>query len=184
MDTLWFDGWSGLISILAAAPVLYLAVIAMIRLSGKRSTAQMNNFDWIVTVAMGSLVGTGLVNTSVSIAECLTAIGGLLLLQYIATLFARRSHLVRDAIKSTPRLVYDDGFLDEALTAERVTEEEVRAAIRERGHASITDVRWVVLETDGTFSVIAAPSDASGPRPGMLSDVQTGKSGAAMGRAD
>lgn len=58
-------------------------------------------------------------------------------------------------VKSEPRmLLYRGAFLRDAMRVERVTEEEVRAAIRSRGVAAVGDAEAVVLETDGTFSVI------------------------------
>ncbi|MHA6288585.1 DUF421 domain-containing protein [Maricaulis sp. CAU 1757] len=170
MQDVFFDGWGNLGAILISAPIVYLAVVAMIRISGKRSTAQMNNFDWLVTVAMGSLVGSSIVLETVTIAEVLLAIAALLALQYIATRLAFRSDTIAHVIKPAPRLVYDRGFLPDAMRDERVTRSEVRAAIRESGMSRLDDVRWVILETDGQFSVIGT-SDADG-KADVLEDVR------------
>jgi uncharacterized membrane protein YcaP (DUF421 family) len=149
MQDVPFDGWSGVGRILIAAPLVYIAVIAMIRVSGKRSTAQINNFDWIVTVAMGSLVASCLVTETVTIVEALTAIAALLALQYLATALAWCYGLAVKLIKSTPRLLFDSGFLTDAM--------------REAGFAHQGDVRWVILETDGSFSVLPHPDEAASP---------------------
>ena len=170
MQDVFFDGWGNLGAILISAPVVYLAVVGMIRVSGKRSTAQMNNFDWLVTVAMGSLVGSSIVLETVTIVEVLLAIFTLLALQFIATRLAFRSDTVAQVIKAAPRLVYDRGFIIDAMRDERVTKIEIRAAIRESGMARLEDVRWVILETDGQFSVIGT-SDADG-KADVLEDVR------------
>lgn len=60
-----FDGWEGIINFFLAAPVMYMPVILAIRITGKRSTSQMNNFDWIVTVAIGSLTASEIIIDSV-----------------------------------------------------------------------------------------------------------------------
>ena len=55
ISAIYYDGWKDLVRIALAAPVIYFTIIAFIRLAGKRSTSQMNNFDWVVTVALGSI---------------------------------------------------------------------------------------------------------------------------------
>ena len=163
MDKLFFDGLGPLLRIVVSVPIMYFAVIAFVRVSGKRTTSQMNGFDWIVTVAMGSLVASGIISRSVPLADALVAIALLLALQYAVTHRVRRSDALAGAIKSEPRLLVRDGrFLDGALEAERMTEGEVMSAVRGGGVASIDDVAAVVLETDATISVI--PRSTSGER--------------------
>lgn len=154
MQDIFFDGFSNLVSIMVTAPIIYLGVILFIRVSGKRSTSQMNNFDWIVTVAMGSLVGSSLVLEDVTLAEALLATGMLMVLQFLFTFGAARSGWIERLIKSRPRILYTDGYCTEAMSRERITKSEIRAAIRETGTASLADIQWVVLESDATFSVI------------------------------
>jgi len=155
MDKLLFDGFEPLLRIAISVPVMYFAVIAFTRLSGKRTTSQMNGFDWIVTVAMGSLVASGIVSRSVPLADTLLAIALLLALQYAVTRTVRHSAAVSGLIKAEPRLLVRDGrFLPAALAAERMTEGEVLSTVRGRGIASMEEVAAVVLETDASISVI------------------------------
>ena len=58
MDNLFVDGFVPLLRVVISVPLIYFAVVAFVRASGKRTTGQMNGFDWIVTVAMGSLVAS------------------------------------------------------------------------------------------------------------------------------
>lgn len=152
---LFIDDQDTLLRILVSAPILYLAIIGFVRLVGKRATSQMNNFDWIVTVALGSLTASGILLKDVSILETLFAIGLLLGLQYCLTALAVRSKVVDNAIKAEPRLLVDNGaFLSRAMRKERVTEQEILSALREHGVKSMDEVRWVILESDASFSVI------------------------------
>ncbi|MCF8880032.1 DUF421 domain-containing protein [Hyphobacterium sp. SN044] len=159
MPDIFFDGWGNIVSIAVTAPLVYLAIIAFIRLSGKRSTSQMNNFDWIVTVAMGSLVGSLLVIEDVTLAEAVFAIGLLMGLQYLFTLGAARFDWVERVIKSRPTLLFDGNFRRSAMREERITESEINAAVRENGLNHLSDVRWVVLESDASFSVVPRRTD-------------------------
>lgn len=159
-DTLW--------RILITAPVLYFAIIGFVRLVGKRATSQMNNFDWIVTVALGSLMASGILLKDVSILESLFAIGLLLGLQYVLTFFAVRSSFVDDAIKAQPRLLVENGkLITEAMRRERVTEQEILAALREEGLRSIHDAKWVILESDASFSIIPHAEEKASDRSAL-----------------
>ena len=154
-DAIFFDGWDGLAQVAVVAPLVYVAVVVAIRLSGKRTTGQMNNFDWIVTVAIGSIMASGIVIEKVSLAEALLAIGLLIGMQWVLTKLVFESDRVARVVKSRPRLLVEEGEMRrEAIAAERVTEDEIHAALRQAGIASVRRVRWMALENDGNFSVV------------------------------
>jgi uncharacterized membrane protein YcaP (DUF421 family) len=156
VEKLFFDSADNLWRVAISAPLLYISVIAYIRLSGKRSTSQMNNFDWIVTVAIGSLVGSGIILKDVALTEVVLAIGLLLAMQYCVTKAVVHSERVANLVKASPRLlVYEGQLLEKALLDERISEKEVLAAVREQGLQSISDVRAMVLETDASLSILS-----------------------------
>ncbi|HWG98934.1 MAG TPA: YetF domain-containing protein [Pilimelia sp.] len=149
----WFDVWR----VAVVAAVTYPLLIALLRLSGKRTLAKMNAFDLVVTVALGSTLATILLSRDVSIVEGVAALVMLVALQLVATWLSVRARPVRRLLKAQPTLLARDGrLLPEALRAQRVTAEEVRQAIRSHGLGDLGLVAAVVLETDGTFSVIPA----------------------------
>jgi uncharacterized membrane protein YcaP (DUF421 family) len=129
----------------------------------------MNAFDLIVTVALGSTLATVLLNKSVPLADGLIAFALLIFLQYLLTWLSVRSRTVSKLIKSEPTLlVYQGAFLQAALKAERVTEAEILAGLREQGVASVADAAAVILETGGDLSILKNTSD--GPQS-VLQDV-------------
>lgn len=155
-DPLFIDSAWDIGRVLIAAPVLYASIILFIRISGKRSTSQMNNFDWIVTVALGSIMASGLLLEEVSLVESLTAIASLLALQAFLTKLVFHQEWAGKLVKAQPALLFADGdFIGQTLRAERVTKDEVLASVRESGLATLDDVEWVILETDATMSIIA-----------------------------
>lgn len=92
-------------------------------------------------------------------AEGIAAFGLLIGLQLVITWLSVRTKVVPALVKSTPTLFVHRGRqLDEAIRAQRVSEEEVLQAVRQQGFASVADVHAVVLETDGSFSVISEAS--------------------------
>ena len=154
-DPIFFDGLAGLTRILATAPVMYFAIIFLVRASGKRSTSQMNNFDWVVTVAMGSIGASSIVNGSVTVAEAVLAIATLLFLQYVVTRTILVFPLAATVFKPRPRLLVHRGeLLPESLWYERIATAEIEAAVRSSGLTEIAQAELVILETDATFSVI------------------------------
>ncbi len=163
MQNVFFGGWDSVIRIVVTTPLIYLTIILYVRLFGKRSTSKMNAFDWIVTVAMGSIVASTVVLKDVTVVDGAAAIGGLLCLQWAFTKFTSMSSDVEDVVKTSPTLVLHHGeYLEEAMKRERVSRQEVRAAVREAGIACEEDVLAVVLETDASFSVIGQMRDTTG----------------------
>jgi uncharacterized membrane protein YcaP (DUF421 family) len=159
---MFFDSWTDLARVLIVGTLAYAGLVTTLRLTGKRTLSKMNAFDFVVTVALGSTLATILLNRDVSLSEGLLALALLCLLQYVVAFLSVRSPGFQRIIKSEPRLLFHQGsFVREALRRERVTEEEILAAIRSQGHASISAVVSVILETDGTFSVVSGESRGS-----------------------
>lgn len=155
-DPILFDSWSGLARVVFVGTAAYLALVFLLRLSGKRTLSKMNAFDLVVTVALGSTLATVLLNRSVPLAEGVTAFTLLVLLQFSITWLSIRSERFQGLIKSEPTLLVHQGrHLDDALRTQRVTREEIAAAVRQSGKDDVSKVQSVVLETDGSLSVIA-----------------------------
>ncbi|MEQ9639099.1 MAG: DUF421 domain-containing protein [Alphaproteobacteria bacterium] len=161
---MFFDSWYDLARILVVGIFAYAGLIGLLRLTGKRTLARMNAFDFIVTVAFGSTLATVLLSSEVSLAEGLLALGLLCGLQFAVAWASVRWEGFQDLVKAQPSLLFYRGrMIDERLRLERVTRDEILAAVRAQGHAGLEAVEAVVLETDGSFSVVAgAGDDAAG----------------------
>ncbi|HEX2257116.1 MAG TPA: YetF domain-containing protein [Afifellaceae bacterium] len=154
-----FDSWSELARVLIVGTLAYGGLVALLRVTGKRTLSKMNAFDFVVTVALGSTLATILLSRDTALADGMVALALLILLQLGVAWLSARSRGFRRLVKSEPRLLFAGGrMLQEALLDERVAPEEVWAAIRATGHADLDEVEAVVLETDGTFSVLARPA--------------------------
>lgn len=150
------------ISTIILGTIAYVAIIIMLRLSGKRTLSKWNAFDFVVTIAFGSILSSILLSTKDSFGTGILGFALLVLFQYILTWISVRSSLVQKLVKAEPALLlYQGQFRDDALKRERVAEGEVLAAIRASGIGGIEDTDAVVLETDGSFSVIADLSNSS-----------------------
>ena len=152
---MFFDSWFGLLRVLVVGTLAYIGLVALLRVSGKRTLAKLNAFDLVVTVALGSTLATVLLSSSVALAEGMLAFALLISLQYVVAWMSVRSKAFGRLVKSEPTLLLHHGqFLERAMLSQRVAHEEVLAALRNSGAADPADVGAVVLETDGTLSVI------------------------------
>lgn len=150
-----------------------LALIAILRFSAKRTLSKWNAFDFVVTIALGSTLATILLSKDVSVLEGLSALGILITLQFFVTWFSVRFGFVSRLVKAQPALLLYRGEMQRAtLPHERVTERELLAALRGAGVANLADAGAVVLETNGSFSVISQ-LDQTGRS--TLADVETPK---------
>ena len=71
---MWFDSWADILRVLIVGAVSYATLVGTLRLSGKRTLSQLNAFDFIVTVALGSTLATILLSSDVAYADGLTAL--------------------------------------------------------------------------------------------------------------
>ncbi len=153
---MFFSSWDNLFRTIVIGTIAYAGLVVLLRISGNRTLSKMNSFDLVVTVAFGSTLSTVLINKSVSLVQGLTAIALLVCLQFIITWLSVRSTLVSNIIKTRPTMVLENGrFLREGMVAVRVTEDEIRAAVRQHGWGGIDQVAAVVMEADGSLSVIS-----------------------------
>ena len=167
---MWFDDWSDIVRVLIVGTAAYVGLVALLRISGKRTLAKLNAFDLVVTVAFGSTLATILLSSDVSYAEGVTALVLLAVLQFVAAMMSSRLRLGRAVITARPTLLLRDGaVLDEALLEQRISADEIRQVVRASGAGSLAAVAAVVLETDGTLSVISADRLGDGSALGGLS---------------
>ena len=152
---MFFDDWFGLLRVLIIGVFAYGALIFLLLASGKRTLSKWNSFDFVVTIALGSTLATVIMSKDVSFAEGVFALVLLIGLQFLITWLSVRYNWVENLVKAKPTLLFDKGdFLRGAMKRQRVAEGEVLMAIRAEGIASIEEVEAVVLETDGSFSLI------------------------------
>lgn len=153
---MWFDSWSDVLRILAVGPAAYVLLVLVLRVSGKRTLAKLNAFDLVVTVALGSTLATIFLNKDVSWSEGAAALAVLAALQFVVAAGTAFLPAGRSVVTAKPtKLLHNGEMLDTALRRQRVTRTEVRQAVRASGIGDVTAVAAVVLESDGTLSVIA-----------------------------
>ncbi len=159
----FFDDVAGLVRLLVVGPLAYVWLVAVLRVSGKRTLSQLNAFDFIVTVALGSTLATVALNRSVTWSEGAVALGLLAALQFIVAWSSVRVPWFRRAVTSGATVLLRDGQpLHDALARERISVHSLRQAVRSSGLGGLELVASVILEPNGTLSVIPTSAIGSG----------------------
>lgn len=155
-----FETWVGTnletvgLIVLSAAGI-YVTVMVYTRLAGLRSFTKMSAFDFVATVATGTVVASTIIAGKPSLAEGAVALAALFSLQATVSLLRRRSGFLSRLVDNQPALLMLRGeVVRENLRRARITENDLREKLREAGVGSIEGVLAVVMETTGDISVI------------------------------
>lgn len=152
---MFFQSWGSVGRVVVASIVVYVVVVAALRVIGARALAKMSAYDIVVSIALGSLVASIPLSTTVSVTDGLAAVATFLTLQEITRFLQARYAAAHHVVRERPHLVVWDGkLIDERLNEIDISADEVRAAIRQAGLLSVDHVQAVVLENDGAWSVM------------------------------
>jgi len=150
---MFFQNWEGIVRTIIVGALAYITLILFLRVSGKRTLAKLNAFDLVVTVALGSTLSAALLQESVALAEVTAAFALLILLQFVVTFTSVRFGSIAKIVRSEPALLARNGaFCEAAMKRERITPDEAMSAVRSAGGRDISDVAFLILESDGTIS--------------------------------
>lgn len=152
---MFFQGWSGIVRTLLIGLLAYVVLVLFLRIAGKRTLAKLNAFDLVVTVAIGSVLASILLQQSIALAEGATALALLIGMQYVVASLSVRSRRFATFVRSEPTLLVRNGeFCDAALKRERITRDEALGAMRAQGGSDLSQVKALILESDGSISAI------------------------------
>ncbi|OJF95321.1 DUF421 domain-containing protein [Alkalibacterium sp. 20] len=147
--------YTDVFKLIAISIVSFIAIVFILRASGKRTLSKMNAFDFIVTVALGSILATTIVNYKESFWSGILTFAMLVGLQYVFTWLSVHFKQIRSILNSEPSLLFYEGqFKDENLKKERVNKRELKQAIRKAGYVSFDEISAIILESDGTLTVM------------------------------
>jgi len=156
----WFKfSTDGLLAIILTAIGIYVALVILTRISGKRSFSKMSSFDFAMTVSIGSILATVIVSKSASLQY---GIIGLVLIYSLQMIVAAARHYkpIRNLVDNKPTLLMQNGkLLKDNLKKCKVTESDVKAKLREANVIQLSEVKAVVFESTGDISVLHGSDD-------------------------
>lgn len=164
-DTRWLvdPNPSDLLQVLARTLVVYVALLLLLRASGKRQLGQMTPFDLVVLLVISNAVQNAMVGPDTSLVGGLLAATTLVVVNWLVDRLGLHSGWLRERLIGSPTLLVHEGrLLDDRLRREGIDRDEVMQALREHGIDDLRGVKLAALEVDGTISVI--PIDAPSSR--------------------
>ncbi|MDP4310150.1 DUF421 domain-containing protein [Stenotrophomonas geniculata] len=141
------------------AVVVYVVVLGMVRLSGKRPLGQITPFDVLLVVLLGNAVQNALLGTDTSLGGGPLLAATLILLNYGVGWVSTRSRRIERLVEGEPVVIARDGRLfDAVLRREQVTRADFEAAMRQQGGLGVEDVELALLEINGHITIIPRKS--------------------------
>ena len=138
------------------ASIVYVFLIVILRISGKRQVGQLAPFDLVLLLVLSNAVQNSMTGGDNSVTGGMITAGTLIAMNSIVAYVTYKSKFMEALIEGRPQVLIRDGHLDrDAMRKARLTQHELDSALRRAGCAAITDVEFAVLETNGQISVRA-----------------------------
>jgi uncharacterized membrane protein YcaP (DUF421 family) len=154
MEEVFFKDWKSIGHVVLSTIIAFITLFFFLRISGKRTLAKLNAFDFVVTVALGSTLSYMML-AIVPLIEGTIVLFLIIILQYFFAWTARSSKKMEKLINAVPSLIFYDGiFIEKTMAKEFITKGEVFSMIRNSGIDQIEDVKAVVMELNGQITVV------------------------------
>jgi uncharacterized membrane protein YcaP (DUF421 family) len=141
--------------IVIRAAVIFAFIYLLMRMLGRRELSSMEPFDIILLVVIGDLVQQGVTQSDYSVTGALLAVSTIALLTVLISWTSLRIPKLRPVLAGEPIVLVEDGeVVEKNLRRQRITVQEVEQEARLEQIASLEDVRWAILETNGQISFI------------------------------
>src|SRR3954468_7914161 len=141
--------------IVLRAALAYGFILFLTRVIGRRELSSLQPFDLVMLVVLGDLIQQGVTQSDYSVTGLILAIGTIAVLQAAVSLLNFHSRRIRPLLEGEPIVTIQYGdVIEKNLRRERLTLSEIQEEARLNSIASLNDVRWAVLETNGKISFI------------------------------
>jgi uncharacterized membrane protein YcaP (DUF421 family) len=155
MDNLFFNSWASVFRTSVLTLLAYIALVLILRVTGKRTLTKMNTFDFIVTIALGSSFATIVLNQNIAFVDGVILFFLLIFLQFFITWLSVRFRKFKHFITGTPALLlYKGEIYEDVMRKERIMKEELFVVARSKGVSDLKDVDAIILETNGDLTLI------------------------------
>lgn len=140
------------------ATAIYLALLILFKLAGRRSLAQLSTFDFVLLLIIGEATQQALLGEDFSVTNALLVIATLIAIDVGASLFKRRSSVFARLLDGSPTIVVDNGVpLQWRLSKSRLKLDDVMETARENGLERLDQIKYAIIERNGKISIIRQP---------------------------
>lgn len=134
---------------------VYLILMVMVRVLGKRELASLSTFEFILLLLVPEMLQQALVREDFSLTNALIAVTTLFSLVFVTSMISFRSERAARVISGQPTVLAHDGrLIEEHLQIERITPGELFSEMHKAGIERLEDVRWAILEEDGKIAIV------------------------------
>jgi uncharacterized membrane protein YcaP (DUF421 family) len=164
----WHIHLPSYVAIVVRSTIVYLAMLAGLRLAGKRHTGQLSPHDFVLILLVSNAVQNAMVGEDTTVHGGLIAAATLIVLNTLLSRFVLHHHRVNRLLTGEPTLLVHNGkIVKEHLRREGIRREELEAQIREHGFEGPEDVKTAIQECDGSISVIGWNNNGEKRLPGL-----------------
>jgi uncharacterized membrane protein YcaP (DUF421 family) len=153
--------------IVARVALIYLFLMVALRLMGKREFGELTPFELVTLLLIPEIVSKALTGEDYSFTAAVIGVSTLLALVLVTSILAYRFPGLGRLLEGEPRILARQGeFVTDALNRERIAPEEIGIAMHKYGIEALADVKWAMLEVDGSITIIPARSTETIKREG------------------
>lgn len=157
-----------MITILFRTLLIYIILIATVRIMGKRQIGELEVTDLVTTLMLSEIAALPITDTNIPVSHALIPMITLLFLEVASSVVLIRISILKSLVSAHPTIVICDGHLNQqALRSIRISMEELMGEIRQQGYSSIDQINDAILEKNGKFTILPKPQYAQ-PTAGQL----------------
>lgn len=147
-----------MLRIILNAAAVYVVLVTLVRLTGKRQLGELEVSELIVTILISEVAATPIVQPDTPLLHAFLPVLTLLGMEYLLSILCLRSVKLRAILSGKPAMLIVHGRIDQAqMRKNRITPDELTEAMRSCGSLDIREVQYAILETDGRISIIPTP---------------------------
>lgn len=151
--------------IVLRATVMFVVLVFLLRLLGKRELAEVSPFDLVVLIVLGDLIQQGITHNDFSLSGATLAIFTFAFWSLVLSWMSYKWRAAEKVLEGTPLVLVQNGkLLEKNLKEDRLTKAELESEMRNSGIAHIGDVAWAILEPQGKISFIGRQKSEGGPK--------------------
>ena len=144
-----------MLTIIIRSIVIYLIVLLVFRLMGKRQLGQMQPFELVLTLIIADLATIPMAEVSVPVLHGIVPLLTLVILHFILTIISRVSQRLSKIISGKPVILINPKGIDyKAMRKLNLSTDDIFAALREQGYFNVNQVQYAIMETNGKVSVM------------------------------
>lgn len=150
-----------MLTIIIRSVLIYLIVLFVFRVMGKRQLGQMQPFELVLTLIIADLATIPMAEVSMPVLHGIIPLLTLVVLHFIITFLTRKSTKISNFISGKPMIVVNPKGIDyKALKSLNLSTDDLFEALRGSGFFSLADVQYAIMETNGKMSVMPKPDSA------------------------